>query len=34
MIAAGKDIAKETSEAAEKKINELYEKLQKGEKWE
>ncbi len=34
MIAAGKDISKETSEAAEKKINELYEKLQKGEKWE
>ena len=34
MVAAGKDIAKETSEAAEKKINELYEKLQKGEKWE
>ena len=34
MILAGKDIAKETSEAAEKKINELYEKLQKGEKWE
>ncbi len=34
MIAAGKDIAKETSEAAEKKINELYEKLQKGQKWE
>ena len=33
MVAAGKDIAKETSEAAEKKINELYEKLQKGEKW-
>ena len=34
MITAGKDIAKETSEAAEKKINELYDKLQKGEKWE
>ena len=33
MVAAGKDIAKETSEAAEKKINELYDKLQKGEKW-
>lgn len=34
MIAAGKDIAKETSDAAEKKIKELYDKLQNGEKWE
>ena len=34
MVAAGKGIAQETIEAAEKKINELYEKLQKGEKWE
>jgi hypothetical protein len=30
MIAAGKDIAKETSEAAEKTINELYEKYKGG----
>jgi peptidyl-prolyl cis-trans isomerase SurA len=34
MVAAGKGIAQETIEAAEKKINELHEKLQKGEKWE
>lgn len=34
MVAVPKDATQEVKDNAEKKINELYEKLQKGEKWE